>query len=330
MDFNLLTSTLSAFVGALAQGQARVQSAGGSVLRGLIIIEIVLAGCWVALGSASVSSMFKKLLHITFWMWFATAFPTVVKAFSDSLVQLGLAAGQQSGNMSLLLDPSRIAGQALDATAPLVQAMDDAGFHIKDAIVLGLCYLVIMGCFFVMAGQICLAVIEYYLIVTLATCLIPFGVSSHTKFIAEKAIGAAVAVSVKLMVLSFVVAIIQPVLGHIRFSGGGDIKMNELMAMVLVSGLLACVVWRAPGFASDLLAGSPSLSAAAIVQNVGAAATFVSGAASSGLGSVRAHRSGVGPAAHVHVTHFGAARTNQSPPGPAPHRPAGGRAPRSA
>jgi type IV secretion system protein TrbL len=178
--------------------------------------------------------------------------------------------------MSLLLDPSRIAGQALDATAPLVTAMDDAGFHIKDAIVLGLCYLVIMGCFFVMAGQICLAVIEYYLIVTLATCLIPFGVSSHTKFIAEKAIGAAVAVSVKLMVLSFVVALIQPVLGHIRFSGGGDIKMNELMAMMLVSGLLACVVWRAPGFASDLLAGSPSLGAAAIVQNVGAAASAAS------------------------------------------------------
>jgi type IV secretion system protein TrbL len=278
MDFNLLTSTLSAFVGALAAGQARVQAAGSGVLRGLVIIEIVLAGSWVALGSASLPSLFKKLLHITFWMWFATSFPTVVKAFSDSLVQLGLSAGQQPGNMGLLLDPSRIAGQALDATAPLVAAMDDAGFHIKDAIVLGLCYLAIMGCFFVMAGQICLAIIEYYLIVTLATCLIPFGVSSHTKFIAEKAIGAAVAVSVKLMVLSFVVALIQPVLGHIRFSGGGDIKMNELMAMILVSGLLACVVWRAPGFASDLLAGSPSLGAAAIVQNMSAGAAFAAGA----------------------------------------------------
>jgi type IV secretion system protein TrbL len=287
MDFNLLTTTLTTFVSALAAGQAKVQAAGGGVLRALIIIEICLAGFWIALGSASVPSMFKKLLHITFWMWFATSFPTLVKAFSDSLVQLGLSAGQQSGNMSLLLDPSRIAGQALDATQPLVQAMDDAGFHIKDAIVLGLCYLIIMACFFVMAGQICLAVIEYYLVVTLATCLIPFGVSSHTKFIAEKAIGAAVAVSVKLMVLSFVVALIQPVIGHIRFSGGGEIKMNELMAMMLVSGLLACVVWRAPGFASDLLAGSPSLGAAAIVQNVGAAASFASGAVMKGIETTR-------------------------------------------
>ena len=168
---------------------------------------------WIALDAASVPSMFKKLLHITFWMWFATAFPTVVKAFSDSLVQLGLTAGAQSGNVGILLDPSRIAGMALDATAPLVKAMDDAGFSmIKDAIVFGLCYLIIMACFFLMACQICLAVIEYYLVVTLATCLIPFGMSSHTKFIAEKAIGAAVAVSVKLMVLSFLVALIQPVL----------------------------------------------------------------------------------------------------------------------
>jgi type IV secretion system protein TrbL len=293
MDFNLLTSTLSSFVTALAAGQARVQAAGSGVLRALIIIEIALAGFWIALGSASVPSMFKKLLHITFWMWFATSFPTLVKAFSDSLVHLGLMAGQQSGNMSLLLDPSRIAGQALDATAPLVAAMDDAGFHIKDAIVLGLCYLIIMACFFVIACQICLAVIEYYLVVTLATCLIPFGMSSHTKFIAEKAIGAAVAVSVKLMVLSFVMALIQPVLGHIRFSGGGDVKMNELMAMMLVSGLLACVVWRAPGLASDLLAGSPSLGAAAIVQNVGAAASFASNAVARGVGATRSAASGV-------------------------------------
>jgi type IV secretion system protein TrbL len=148
-------------------------------------------------------------------------------------------------------------------------------------------YLIIVGCFFVMACQICLAVIEYYLVVTLATCLIPFGVSSHTKFIAEKAIGASVAVSVKLMVLSFLVALIQPVLGQIHFSGGGDIKMNELMAMILVSGLLACVVWLAPGLAADLLAGSPSLGAAAIAQHVGTGASMASGAITGAVGAAR-------------------------------------------
>jgi type IV secretion system protein TrbL len=292
MDFNLLTTVLTTFVNALAAGQHSVQSAGGTVMRALAVIEIVLAGLWMSMDGTSMAAPFKKLLQLSFWVWFATSFPTLTKAFSDSLVQLGLSAGGQGGNVALLLDPSRIAGMALDATQPLVQSMDDAGLtHLKDAIVMGLCYLIIMACFFIIACQVCLAVVEYYLIVTLATCLIPFGISSHTKFLAEKAIGAVVAVSVKLMVLSFIIGLIQPVLGQIRFSGGGEIKLNEVMAMILVCGLLAVVVWRAPGFASDLLAASPSLSVAAVGQHVTSAvssgARATSGAVSAGIGATR-------------------------------------------
>ena len=126
-----------------------------------------------------------------------------------------------------------------------------------------------MACFFVMACQVCLAVVEYYLVLTLATCLIPFGMSPHTKFLSEKAIGAVVAVSVKLMVLSFIVSLVSPVLGQLRFSGaGGELKLNEIMSMVLVCGMLALVTWRAPGFASDLLAASPTLGIAGVGQQM--------------------------------------------------------------
>jgi type IV secretion system protein TrbL len=292
VDFNLLTTVLTTFVNALAAGQHSVQSAGGGVLRALAVIEIVLAGLWMAMDGANVSAPFKKLLQLSFWIWFATSFPTLTKAFSDSLVQMGLSAGGQTGNVGLLLNPSRIAGMALDATQPLVQSMDDAGLtHIKDQLILGICYLIIMACFFIIACQVCLAVVEYYLIVTLATCLIPFGISPHTKFLAEKAIGAVVAVSVKLMVLSFILGLIQPVLSQIRFSGTGEIKLNEVMSMILVCGLLAVVAWRAPGFASDLLAASPSLSMASVGQHVTSAvssgANMASGAVTAGLGATR-------------------------------------------
>jgi type IV secretion system protein TrbL len=284
MNFNLLTTVLSTFLNALASGQARVQSAGSGVLKGLAIIEIVLACLWMAMDDTSLSAPFKKLLQLSFWFWFSTHFPSLVHFFADSLVQVGLSAGGQSGNIGLLLDPSKIAGMALDATQPLVQSMHDAGLtHIADIFMLGFCYAALILCFFVIACQICLAVIEYYLVVTMATCLIPFGMSSHTKFIAEKAIGASVAVSVKLMVLSFIMGLMQPVLGQIHFTPGGELSMNEALSMVLVCGLLAYVVWRAPGFAADLLAASPSLSAAAVGQTV---TTAVSSGASAFGGAV--------------------------------------------
>jgi type IV secretion system protein TrbL len=298
MNFNLLTTVLTTFVNALAGAQARV-SASGSVLSGLAIIEIVMACLWMAMDGGSLSEPFRKLMQLSFWFWFATHFPALAKYFSDSLVQIALTAGGQSGNVGLLLDPSRIAGMALDATQPLVQSMHDAGMtHLGDIFMMGLCYAVLIGCFFVIACHVCVAIIEYYLVVTLASCLIPFGMSQHTKFLAEKAIGAAVAVSVKLMVLSFVIALIQPVFAQIHFSGTGEIQMNEALAMCLVCVLLAVIVWRAPGFAADLLAASPSLSAGTVGQHVTSAistgATMIGGGIAASK-MINAAKSGASP-----------------------------------
>ena len=133
---------------------------------------------------------------------------------------------------------------------------------------MAICFAALIICFFIIACQICLAVIEYYLVVTLASVLIPFGIASHTKFIAEKAIGAAIAVSVKLMVLSFIMGLAQPLIGQMHFTGSGDITLNQMISMLLVCGLLAYVVLRAPAVAADLLSGSPSLNAGAIGQSM--------------------------------------------------------------
>ena len=61
--------------------------------------------------------------------------------------------------------------------------------------------------------------------------------------------------------------------------------------MVLVCGMLALVTWRAPGFASDLLAASPTLGIAGVGQQMTSAvstgASAVSGAATAGLGAAK-------------------------------------------
>ena len=185
-----------------------------------------------------------------------------------------------------------------------------------DLILDAIAYVILIASFFLIACQVCVAVIEYYLIVTLASCLIPFGISRPLRFLAEKAIGAAVAVSVKLMVLSFFVALFQPTLAQLHYSTAGEIPLNESLAMCLASVLMAILVWRAPGFAADLLAGSPSLSTGTVSQHVagaaqtiknsvqnaakalagpksgGAAATAMGGAAAARLGSAASRGGG--------------------------------------
>ncbi len=299
MTFNVLTTVLTTIVGALGKAQSSIGKAG-AIMTGLAVIEIVLAALWVAMDGGSMSEGFKKLLQLSFWVWFATHFAGFAKYFSDSLVQMALGAGGQPGNYGLLLDPSRIAGMGLDVTQPLVQSMHDAGItHLGDVLLDAICWVILVASFFLIACQICVAVIEYYLVVTLASCLIPFGISQHTRFLAEKAIGAAVAVSVKLMVLSFILALIQPVLGQFHLTPGTDeLPLNQLLAMCLVCVVVAILVWRAPGFASDLLAASPSLSAAHVGQHItgaiGTGAAAYTGAATGGAVAVNYLRTKLG------------------------------------
>ena len=94
----------------------------------LIGIEVVLLGLWTALGGGdNVVGIFKRILHIGAWVWIVQSYPTLSKALVDSLVQAGLLAGGGSGDVSLLMDPSRLAGYGLDATAPLTQKLADLG-----------------------------------------------------------------------------------------------------------------------------------------------------------------------------------------------------------
>src|ERR1700690_2505364 len=96
---------------------------------------------------------------------------------------------------------------------------------------------------------------------------VPWGLLPQTKFLAEKAIGAVVSAGIKLMTLAFIIAVTSPVLASIHFSGP-EIKLNELWSVLLTTGAIAFLTWHAPSLTAGLLAGSPSLSAAGVAQNL--------------------------------------------------------------
>ena len=270
MKFNTLTLTLQHFITAFSGGYGRLQGAAQSLLAILVGIEIVLLGLWTALGCGdNVVHVFKKILHIGFWVWIVQSYPTLCKAFVDSLVQAGLVAGG-GGNVSLILDPSRLAGYGLDATEPLTQKVADLGLpDVSELFVFGFGYLAILACFFIMAINVFLAVLEYYLFAALVGIFLPFGLLSPTKFLAEKAVGAVVSASVKLMVLAFVTAVIDPVLQNVRFTGP-NITFNDLWSTLLTVCALMFFCWKAPHLAASLLGGSPHLGTGDLLQAAGA------------------------------------------------------------
>jgi type IV secretion system protein TrbL len=295
MQFNTLTLTLQNFITALSGSYARIQGAANSLLSLLIGIEVVLLGLWTALGGGdNVVGIFKRILHIGAWVWIVKSYPTLSKALVDSLVQAGLTAGGGKGDVSLLMDPSRLAGYGLDATAPLTQKLADLGMtDLPDLIVFGFGYLAILACFLIMAINVFLAVLEYYVFAALAGIFLPFGLFEPTKFLAEKAIGAVVSAAVKLMVLALVTSVIDPVLSAIHFQGP-QITFNELWSVFLTVCALMFLCWKAPSLAASLLGGSPHLGIDHLVQAVstpiaaGLAASAFASRAASGVAATRA------------------------------------------
>src|SRR5258708_16235550 len=164
---------------------------------------------------------------------------------------------------------------------------------LSDLIVFGFGYLAILACFLIMAINVFLAVLEYYVFAALAGIFLPFGLLSPTKFLAEKAIGAVVSASVKLMVLGLVTAIIDPVLSSIRFAGP-EITFNELWSVFLTVCALMFLCWKAPSLAGSLLGGSPHLGVDHALQAVttpiaaGMAAGTVAGRVASSVSATRA------------------------------------------
>jgi type IV secretion system protein TrbL len=146
-----------------------------------------------------------------------------------------------------------------------------------------------------MAIQVFLAVLEYYLITAVAGVLVPWGLLPQTKFLSEKAIGAVVSAGIKLMVLAFIIAVTNPVLASIHFSGP-EIKLNELWSVLLTTGAIAFLSWHAPSLAAGLLAGSPSLGAGAVAQNLASGVMMTAGVAG---GMVATARAAVGGGASV-------------------------------
>lgn len=278
MDTEILTSTLNTFITAFNAGWGRLQPAINWLIGTMLAIELVLLGLWWALGGgAQLVSVMKKLLYLGFWMWVVTNFPYLAKQFVFSLAEAGEIAGGVAPNHDMLMDPSQIMNLGLEVAEPLKIAITESGWNIGNGIGFALMWLITCLAFIIISWQMFYTILEFYLIITLVGILLPFGFFEPTKFLAEKSIGAVISSGVKMMVLSFIIAVSINIISSFPVSSGIP-NLETGITLVMISGALAFLAWNAPGIAAGLVAGSPSLSAATGAQNALAAGLAGGGA----------------------------------------------------
>lgn len=304
MTFNTLTTTLLKFISIFSLGYGNLYPSTLWLFISLLGIEIVMFGLYLAVGGGQILDAIKKILFIGFWFWVVKLFPTLVNQFVGSLINAGNIAG--GGATFNLLDPSSIAAKGLDVSSPIMDKLNHFPAYRLDLIIIyGLLYLLVMIIFLLLGVQVFITVLEFYLIVAIVGIFLPFGLIKHTKFLAEKSIGAVISSGIKMMVLSFILSVSGPIILSASLSISPT--LNEVFSLVLTVGAICLLAWNGPGIAAGLIAGSPSLSAGTAVQNTVAGGFIASGATAGLVNSTKAAASLTSGGARLAATAYGSA-----------------------
>jgi len=284
---------------------------GGAFLTAtLIVIDMTLAGLFWAMGHASgqgedvIAKLIRKVLYVGAFAYIIGNFNALAGILFRSFAGLGLTASGSTLSMENFLQPGRLAKVGIDAGAPILKQIGDmAGFpevfvNITPIVVMFLAWLIVLLCFFVLAIQLFITLIEFKLTTLAGFVLVPFALWNKTAFLAEKVLGNVVSSGIKVLVLAVIVGIGSGLFTEFQVQPAEPSIDHSVVVMLASLTLLALGIFG-PGIATGLVSGGPQLGAGAMAgAALGAAGAAVAvGAAATGVGGAVAAVARMAPAA---------------------------------
>lgn len=259
---DFVSGFMNYFISSCMIGAYKIQSTSLTLLLILATIETALTLSF-NYEQDHIKYVFKQVLTVGFFAfliknWVGGSFGIADNIFTSFEV-LGLkAAGAAMANPDNIINNTITIVSTLWNTI-LDCSMGSMGFMIGMTVVM----VFIILTTFLMAIEIFVCKVEFWVISTLSIPLIPFGVNKHTKFLFEKVIGAVFSMGIKLMVLSFVAAlgitVIQTMAKTIAADTTASTTLPIALRMVLACAVVYMLTKKAPDLAQSLLSGSPSL-----------------------------------------------------------------------
>lgn len=276
----------------------------------LIVIDMTIAGLFWAMGHAVgqgedvIAKLIRKVLYVGAFAYIIGNFNWLAGIVFRSFAGLGLTASGSTVSMENFLQPGRLAKVGIDAGAPILKQIGDmAGFpevfvNITPIVVMFLAWLIVLLCFFVLAIQLFITLIEFKLTTLAGVVLVPFALWNKTAFLAEKVLGNVVSSGIKVLVLAVIVGIGSGLFAEFQVQPAEPSIDHSVVVMLASLTLLALGIFG-PGIATGLVSGGPQLGAGAMAgAALGAAGAAVAvGAAATGVGGAVAAGARMAPAA---------------------------------
>ncbi|MDY4316903.1 P-type conjugative transfer protein TrbL [Pectobacterium actinidiae] len=294
-DVTIIDRFLDTFSRYIDSGFGLLQGEVAFLTATLIVIDMTIAGLYWAMSHATgqgedvIAKLLRKVLYVGAFAYIIGNFNWLAGIVFRSFAGLGLTATGSAITMENFLQPGRLAKTGIDAGAPILEQIGDmAGFpevfvNIDPIVVMFLAWLVVILCFFVLAVQLFITLIEFKLTTLAGFVLVPFALWNKTSFLAEKVLGNVVSSGVKVLVLAVIVGIGSGLFAEFQTVPDEPSIDHALVVMLASLALLALGIFG-PGIATGLVSGAPQLGAGAMAgAAVGAVGTGVAiGAATQG------------------------------------------------
>lgn len=297
-DTQILDTLLNAIATACT-GNGSLEGYARSLFGYLIAIDFVLAILFnlLSFGPQSfIGQLVTKIMKYGFWIWLISNWGYIVNVFANSLNIAGMSLGSMGAEA--LMHPSKVIDLGYYLAEPYFNYL--TSFTSWTTIVgsLGVYILAFLGAvaiclgFIILAFQIFITYVEFYISSALMLIFLPFGSNKFTSRFAENALGGVIAHGVKLMFLGAILSITAPVLNQLNTEFGSTPSWQNIASATIAPFALAFLSWQAPSMAAGFMSGGPSLTASTMATNAtGAGSATMSGARGSmalASGSVKA------------------------------------------
>jgi len=284
-----LDQFISAFTGQVGSGFGAIAGPVQGVLATLVVISITISAILWAIDETQniMAALVRKILLIGFFAWLVTNWHSLTLTVINGFAKLGLQASGGGSIGDFTRAPTKAVEAGLSVVIDLIRyigdlAQQNAGFgalmHIDMIIVAAVAAIGILLAFIILAIEIAVTIIEFYIVTLIAFVVVPFGVLSKTSFLAEKAIGYVVSVGFKFMALAVIAGVGINIFETYTLSPQPTVA--EEAGLLLSAIFLMMLALKVPAIAGAMISGGPQLNTGGALMG---AAGVAAGAAGVGL-----------------------------------------------
>jgi type IV secretion system protein TrbL len=244
--------------------------------------------------------LIRKILGLGFFYALLLNGPLWISDIIRGFIYLGAQIGgvpantqsvEIANNLTNVASPGWILSQGVDIAQALAKAAQ-AHMSITSpvsstfiAFAVDISMLVVVAAFALIAGQLIIALVEAFIIVGAGIFFLGFGGSRWTLPFAEKYIGYAMSIGIKLFMVYIVIAVGSSLSTQWIAEAalvGSNVSLYYMVALEAV--IYALLAWKIPEFASTLMNGTPQASLGGAIGTVAGLAGAAVGVAGAGIG----------------------------------------------